>query len=317
MFKPPKIVDLRGKVTLRRELVDAGYTDNQIRARVASGVLHRIRRGAYCDGELWRSLSETDRHRLLCRAVLRTAHPNTVLTHTSAAVEHGFAVWGVDLGVVHTTRTDQKSGRNEADWAQHRGQLPLGQVASLNDVRASTPTRCAVEMTTIRVVESALVTVNDILHAGAATAGGLATITRDVRYWPQSLTTDLVMRLSSAKMESPAETRTDYLCYMSGLPRPTPQLVILDEEGREFARADFAWEEYGVFIEFDGRIKYERFRRPGESLEDYVMREKRREERICLLTGWVCIRLTWADLENPVRTAARIRAMLDSRRPAA
>jgi hypothetical protein len=45
------------------------------------------------------------------------------------------------------------------------------------------------------------------------------------------------------------------------------------------------------------------------------MREKAREERICQLTGWVCIRITWADLQTPRRTAQRIRRLLDSRQP--
>ncbi|HEX2771983.1 MAG TPA: hypothetical protein VHN18_06080, partial [Micromonosporaceae bacterium] len=75
-----------------------------------------------------------------------------------------------------------------------------------------------------------------------------------------------------------------------------------------------AWRELGVFVEFDGREKYARFRRKNESLEEFLMREKRREERICLLTGWVCIRITWADLERPAATARRIRRILESRR---
>lgn len=319
MMKPPAStpVHLQGQVTLRKELIAAGYTDNQIGLRVRSGQLHRIRRGAYCSGEVWRSLDAAGRHRMLCRAVLRTAHPLTVLTHSSAAIELGLPVWGVDLDVVHTTRTDGRSGRHERDWVQHRGRLPDDQVMAVDGARVSMPARCAIEMTTIATVEPALVTVNAILHTKAATLAELAQLARDVRHWPQSLTTDLVLTLACPDMESVAETRTDYLCYMSGLPRPRPQVPILDEGGREFARVDFAWEEYGVFLEFDGRIKYERFRREGETLEQFVMREKRREERICALTGWVCIRITWADLQNPAATAARIRALLASRRSAA
>ena len=80
---------------------------------------------------------------------------------------------------------------------------------------------------------------------------------------------------------------------------------------------DFLWRLHGVFLEFDGKIKYEKFRRPGETLDEYLMREKRREELICQATGWVCIRITWANLEQPVATARRIRAILSSRRPAA
>src|SRR5665809_36428 len=36
-------------------------------------------------------------------AVLRTAHPSAVVSHVSAAVEHGAAVWGIDLETVHLT----------------------------------------------------------------------------------------------------------------------------------------------------------------------------------------------------------------------
>ena len=56
---------------------------------------------------------------------------------------------------------------------------------------------------------------------------------------------------------------------------------------------------------------------PGETLADYLMREKKREERICQETGWICIRIMWADLEDPQATARRIRAVLDKRTPTA
>jgi hypothetical protein len=70
-------------------------------------------------------------------------------------------------------------------------------------------------------------------------------------------------------------------------------------------------------MEFDGKEKYLKFRRPGESVTDAVLREKRREERIRELTGWTCIRITWADLYDPERTAARIRAVMATAQRAA
>ena len=120
---------------------------------------------------------------------------------------------------------------------------------------------------------------------------------------------------ASGRRESVAETRLDYLCWAQHLPRPLPQVTVLDEHGQLFARVDFAWPEYGVFLEVDGREKYQRFRRENETLEEFLMREKAREERIWMLTGWICIRVSGADLENPVRTARRIRRILESRRP--
>ena len=76
---------------------------------------------------------------------------------------------------------------------------------------------------------------------------------------------------------------------------------------------DFAWPELGVFLEFDGREKYTRYRLPGESLEDYLMREKERAELVCLLTGWTCLRISWADLFRPELLAVRIRGVMAAR----
>jgi hypothetical protein len=104
------------------------------------------------------------------------------------------------------------------------------------------------------------------------------------------------------------------MCRQQRLPRPEPQYKVYDENGKLVARLDFAWPEYGVFLEFDGKMKYERYRREGETLDQFLMREKKRGELVCQLTGWVCLRIGWADLENPVITAQRIRKVLESRR---
>lgn len=316
MSKERKLVDLSECVSLRRHLLADGYDDAHIRALVRGGALRRIRRGAYVDRVLWDSLSAADRHRATARAILLTAHPATVLTHVSAALEHGAAVWGIPLDHVHTTRVDGISGRHHRDWIQHRGVLPDDQIVEVNGVRVSVGARCAVEISTIAPLEPSLVTVNDLLHLGATTRDEFAALAHDSRFWPNSLVTDLVVNMCDGRLESVAETRTDVMCWSQHLPRPTPQVIIKDIDGHEFARVDFAWLKHGVFLEFDGRIKYTKYRRKGETLEQFLMREKERETRICQLTGWVCIRLSWEDLGNPDATAVRIRRLLDSRRPA-
>jgi hypothetical protein len=309
----PDLIDLEGVVFLRREALADGWTDRQIQAKVRTGEWHRVRRGAYVSGELWQSLSTTDRHRVLSRAVLRTAHPTAVLTHTSAAVELGVPVWGCDMSEVHVTRTDGKSGRREGGVVHHRGVLTEDEVTLRNNVRVSTGARVAVEICSILGVEAALVSVNGLLHAGLTTPTELAAMAHATRWWPHSLTTDIVARLADERIESAGESRTAYLCWSQHLPRPEPQFEIRDSRGALVYRLDFAWPQHGAFLEFDGREKYFRYRRDGESLDEYLMREKRREELICQLTGWVCIRITWADLQTPVATARRIRAVLEHR----
>lgn len=309
--------DLTGVVVLRRDLLRAGYSDRQIRTMLASGELHRVRHGSYCDATLWKSLSPADRHRVLARAVLARAHPSTVLTHVSSAIEQGVPVWGHDLTKVHTTRTDGRAGRKESDRVQHAGRMPIYHVTQVNGVPVSLATRCAVEMTTVSSVESALITVDGLLHAGLTTTSGVRQFAHRTRWWPNSLRTNVVVRLADGRRESAGESRTAYAFFAQGVPMPEPQVWILDEHGVRFARVDFAWVELGVFLEFDGKIKYERFRLPGETLDEFLMREKAREERICQLTGWVCIRITWAQLNSPRQLAERIRRILASRRTAA
>jgi hypothetical protein len=308
----PEAVDLTDVVFLRSDALAEGYTDHQIARKVKTGEWHRVRRGAYVSGDLWRRLSPTDRHRVLARAVLRTSHPLTVLTHVSAALERGAPCFNVPLGEVHTTRMDGKAGRREAGKVQHRGVLPEDHVEPVNGVLVSTAPRCAVEMSTIVGVESALVTVNGLLHDRQLTVAQFAAMAHDTRHWPESLATNLVVRLADPRLESAGESRTVFMCWTQHLPPPVPQVTI---HGDTVARVDFAWPEYGVFLEFDGKEKYLRFRREGETLEQFLMREKRRAELICQLTGWVCIRITWDDLASPERTARRIRRILESRTP--
>lgn len=308
--------DLAAAVMLRRELLREGLTDDGIRKLVQRGDLCRIRQGAYVDARWWATLSDTEQHRARLRAVLRRGHPASVASHLSSAVEHGALVWGLDLSQADITRLDGKNGRREAGVRHHRGRLEASEVKVVNGVPVTPASRAAIEVTTIADVEPALVVVNSLLSAGAMTTGELAAEAERLRDWPGTLRTEIVQRLSDPRIQSVAESRTLFMCWSQHLPRPEPQVPVVDEWGEVFAYADFGWREHGVFLEFDGRIKYERFRRQGETLEEYVLREKRREELICQVTGWVCIRITWQDLAHPRRTAARIRRILESRRHA-
>ena len=303
-----------GLVRTRAELIESGMTDNQIARLVRARILYRLRYGAYVPHEEWIGRPPPERHRLLCRAVLASADETTALTHLSSVVERGIPVWGLPLGVVHTTRTrSQRAGRRHRDWVQHRGTLAPDEVEWLNGVPISTAARSAMEVATIAGVEPALVVVNGLLRAKALSLPALAAEVERCRYWPGSLTADLVLRLADPRLESVGEDRFSYLAFRQALPKPVPQLGIYDEAGLLVARVDFAWPEYGVFLEFDGRVKYERYRREGETLEEFLMREKKREELVCQLTGWTCIRATWSDLDTPALLASRVRHVFVAR----
>ncbi|MBC7276624.1 hypothetical protein [Nocardioides sp.] len=73
---------------------------------------------------------------------------------------------------------------------------------------------------------------------------------------------------------------------------------------------DWAWPEFGLLGEFDGRVKYGRLLQPGQDPGDVVFAEKRREDELREITGFSMIRLIWSDFAHPAVTAARVRRAL-------
>ena len=302
-----------GGVILRRDVLAMGYDDRYIAARLRAKEWVRIRHGAYVATALWADLGAEDRHRVKARAVLRTAKCPVALSHVSSTLELGGEVWDLDLDEVHLTRLDGKCGRREAGVVQHRGAVDLGSLREHEGVPLLDAARTVVDVSRMTDLEHALVVANSLLHIGATNLDECRAAAVVMDGWPDTLTTRLVLALADGRIESVGESRTSYLLWSQGLPRFEPQVKVRDHTGRVVARVDFALPEFGVFLEFDGRIKYDQLP-SGKTLEQVLREEREREKLICRLTGWVCIRIGWRDLENPERVAHEIRAILASRR---
>lgn len=298
-------------ISLRRELVAAGESDHSLARALRSGALERPRRGAYTDGPAWRSMTDEQRYAVRCRAAYRQASAEVCLSHASALPLLGAPVWDVDLTDVHLTRLDGRTGRREAGINQHRGAVGEGDILSEHDYRISSPLRAALEITTMASVESSLVAVNFFLHRRDFTPGQLRDSYVKFERWPGSLKSDLVVRLADPRIESPGESRTAYFLWRFSFPSFEPQYEISDR-GELIALLDFALPDHKIWIEFDGRVKYQKYLKAGEDATTVVLREKRREERVAEITGWRCLRVTWADLAHPERLAARLRKLIDS-----
>ncbi|HEX5090575.1 MAG TPA: hypothetical protein VFV89_22395 [Nocardioides sp.] len=298
-------------IVLRRELLAQGMNDRAIAQLVRDGTLHRLRYGSYVEAASWKACDRVGQHGLVARAVVKRAGSDVALSHITALGEWDVPLWDLPLDIVHLTRLDRRAGRREAGVIQHLGHLRREDVVVLNGVSLTSPTRTALDCTTVMDVEHGLVVVNDLLHRRLTTMDDLTKGMRYMTYWPGSLPQALVLQLADSRCGgSVGEGRTLNLIFRQGLPRPVPQYPIEDETGRIVAYVDFAWPELGVFLEFDGRIKYQKLLKPGESVTDVVLRERDRERLICTLTGWRCIRIAWSDLERPETTAALIRAEL-------
>lgn len=293
-------------LTLRRALVAQGMTDKAIRGQLKEGVLAKPRWGAYCAGSDHLVLDRRGRHAVASRAVLMQSVARVSLSHGSALIWFGAPEWGLDLTEVQVTRHDGRAGRREGGVRQHRGAILDGDLVELHGMSLTSPCRAILELTTIADLETSLVHLNHLLHAGLTTLESLWARYELMTSWPGSLHTEMVLRLGDPRIESVLETRFFCLCFRNSLPMPEPQYVVEDHHGILVARLDFAWPKLGKYAEVDGRVKYEKPLRPGERASDVVLREKERDKLVRRLTGMEGERFTWSDVEHEARTVARL-----------
>ncbi|HET7070092.1 MAG TPA: type IV toxin-antitoxin system AbiEi family antitoxin domain-containing protein [Nocardioides sp.] len=301
---------LTSPVVLRSELLASGHSDRDIARLVRAGVLQRIRRGAYVDNVVWDKADADERHVLLARAVVKQGKSRLVVSHASALPFYDAPTWGMSLDEVHVSRPDGRCGRKERGVRQHRGVLLEDDVVTRDGLDVTSATKTALDVTTCSSSEAGLVAMTYLIRHKATTMVDLRARYASMEHDPFTLKTGLVLRLVDDRLESVGEIRTFFMLYRGGVPAPVPQHEVRDENGKVVARLDFAWPELGVWLEFDGRTKYVDHVPEGDTVVDVVLREKQRESLITELTGWRCIRITWADLERPGATVARILATL-------
>ncbi|MBI4900324.1 MAG: type IV toxin-antitoxin system AbiEi family antitoxin domain-containing protein [Actinobacteria bacterium] len=303
------LAESRGFFT-RAEALDSGNKDRDLVAGVRSRTLVRFRHGYYTFDDLWSSLDATAQHLVRARAVQNALGPTVVLSHTSAAIVHGIAVWGADLGRVHVTRLDRGAGRVEADVVHHVGAVGTDIIETVDGLRCFAADRSVVEAASWASSEQALVLFDSFLHLGLGEHRDLRKRFEAMCWWPRMRHLHLPIRMADAGADGPGESRGRWLFRASALPAPVLQYEVQRADGTVAGVSDWAWPDPGLLGEFDGRLKYGRLLRPGESAADAVFREKRREDELREITGWPMFRLTWSDYEHPVPTAARVARLL-------
>jgi hypothetical protein len=299
---------------LRRDFLDVGGTPQALARLVRQQAVHRVRHGAYTSTEQWSAADAVGRHVMTARAALRTARCASALSHISALAMHGGPVWDLPLDPVHLARYDGRPGRREAGVAQHGSALLPEEVFEIDTTPVTSPTRTAIDLVSMVDLEHALVVLDWFLHEKLTSKAQLLECADRMVFCPGSLGTELAVNLADPLVESVGESRCRCLFWHHGVPMPKCQVEVHDAAGRFVGRVDFAWPELEVFLEFDGTGKYVKNLRAGQTTVDVVLAEKAREERIREATGWRCVRLTWAHLGAPARTAAYVRSVLSGGR---
>jgi len=292
----------------RLDAIGAGYTDHEIGQRVKAGRWVRLCRGAYAepgpedegrpkwDRAIWRHVraAKAVHHRLAGRAVV---------SHQSALLLHGVEVSDLDLSRVHVTRV-AGDGRSRDQVCQHAARPPVLDPVEVEQVRLTSGPRSVVEAIRYTSYPVAVSVVDAALRQGVATAEQLSVA---LRLFANRAGTRMAVRavqFGDGRSESVGESRLRVLLADLGLPEPILQPEIRDAAGRLVARVDFLLARWGVIVEFDGLLKY------AGSGADALVAEKVREDRLRDL-GYEVVRVTWADLAQPLELIARIRRAID------
>ena len=301
----------QGGVVSTRQAVEAGYTREQIRERLADGRWVRIRYGQYAVRADLGAMESWDRqvfrHRQLVHAAMNSMQPGTaVVSHHSALVMHGVPVWNADLAEVQLTRTSGRSGLT-AGVRHHRGVLDHLDLTKNAGMAVTSVARALVETAGRATFEAAVVSADAALRRTDVSVEDLQRLRDVVEFWPGGPAIRSALDFADPLAESVGESRLRVLMRNEGLPVPVLQAVFVDDAG-VIGRTDFWFPELDTIVEFDGMLKYVDGRR------ETLIREKRREDRLRAL-GLEVVRTTWPDLDHPGRTALRIReAFTRSRR---
>jgi very-short-patch-repair endonuclease len=239
--------------------------------------------------------------RVRTAAVLLTAPERAVVSHLSAA-----ALWGVaipmrkDDGRVHVTVATGSAIRGRADRCIHRSPIDADEITRLDGFPVTTPARTWRDLAAV-LQEPALLAVTDQLLARRCSA---ADLTAQLKHRPLgrgAARARAVLPVADARAESPMESVLRWLLHAARVPTPELQFVVRDPDGSFIGRADLAWPDRKVLVEFDGDVHRER---------DVFVNDLRRQNRL-IAEGWIVLRFTSADvLGRPDAVISEIRRAL-------
>jgi hypothetical protein len=227
-----------------------------------------------------------------------------VVSHTSAALLHGLPVFSGGLGRVQLTRAGSPGGKNRGHISMHAAPLDDTEIVVVNGMLVTSLARTVVDVARSSCFEHAVMTGDAALSRGLTQAELHICLTRSHRR-PGMANARRVAAFIDGRSESPGESLSRVALHAAGIAKPELQLEVFDDDGLLLGRSDFGWPEHRTLGEFDGRVKYGRLLKPGQSSEEVVYREKRREDAL-RDHGWQVVRWVSADLKTPREIANRV-----------
>ncbi len=288
------------------QAIRAGKTEAWIRHAIKQERLVRIRRGLFCDAELWRRSGESalTRHVLEARAAWIALGRRGWASHYSAALLSGLpAPNGQPAQVTISQATRPEGRRHYLPGVRLRtASVDPRDIGSEFSMPVLRPARTALDVTRLDGFAAGLVLADASLARGLAHEAEFQRIAAWMTGWSGSRAVRQVAQSASRLRESPSESLSFALFVERQLPLPECNPWIVGH-GTGGVRSDFRWKAHRLAGEVDGRVKYtDPYGDPDRVLADEKVRQLRIEE-----AGFLVVRWTGSEiLHYPDRVIDRI-----------
>jgi hypothetical protein len=167
-------------------------------------------------------------------------------------------------------------GRQTGDWRRARPgclvrEITIG-AADLDRIDGcwvTNPVRTAFDCARWLSLTEAVVVADAFAHAGLVTRDELADYTRTHRRLRGVTQADAVVSLMEPLSESPMESRLRMLLITAGFEAPVAQYVVRNGQGDFVARADLAYPDRRIIVEYDGALHWDQ-RREDDRRRDAI-----------------------------------------------
>jgi Transcriptional regulator, AbiEi antitoxin len=290
----------------RAQALDCGLAAGEIRRCLRSGELVLVGRGVYCNGAVWASLDDhVGRPKLRTRAAIRTMTRGWVVSHDSAAHEHGLPILTPPDPHVHVTRPGTTGAWTKNGVKHHLARFSEDQVVQLGDLKVLDLARTAVDIARELGSPYGEIACDAALRRGVPRSA-LEAAVAPMTNWPHVRRTREAVAFADRRAASLVETMGRLLVTALQLGPIDLQFPARLENGH------VVWGDIRVgchFFECDGKGKYLPLAEGGfaeKPITEVVWDEKKRE-RLLHRVGLGTSRIFFEDYWSPQREIALVR----------
>lgn len=319
----PTTIDMtaaRRMLRTRDDLISDGCTERDIHARIASGDLHRVRRGRYVEAAGWKDLWNEGRHLVQVVAVKENSDaPGPVFWGPSAAVVHRLPLYRLAPTHVHTAILGERHGRSRAKVIWHNVGIAEEDIVEVDGIRCTSLDRTVLDLACSMSTVTGLCAADaalrrEAVHGHEYDAEAAADWHSRLGRQAESISVRGVrnardvIAFADGRAQLPGESVSRLHLRELGFRDLMLQTHVIGPDGEDYW-LDLGFPRSRVFGEFDGEAKYlDPALRSGRTLDEVLLAEKHREDAIRGVTGWRTARWGWAHVRTAETLATRLLA---------